>query len=146
MDKKTIGIIAIYTVIMASLLVVTFGLNWNPSGYDYTIDGNTLTIERGAEADKVNIENNQADAVLFYYELSKERQQWTVDVTVIGLLLPFLLLLFVPERQPFKKALPHNWYRLIIISIALLYTAYSVTQHIEYIGQIQEYVDQLLQS
>ncbi|TGB02627.1 hypothetical protein [Halobacillus salinus] len=147
MDKKTIGIIVAYTVIMGSLLFATFGLNWNPSGYDYTIDGETLTIERGLfspEVEESNISDNQSEALLFYLELSKERSQWKVDLTVIGLLLPFLLLMFVPAKRPFKEKVPKNWYRLIVSGAAVLYIAYSVTQHVEIIEQINEYAKPLL--
>lgn len=147
MNRRTIGIIVIYTIIMAALLLVTFGLNWNPSGYDYTVEGDSLTIERGIfapETEEINLENIQSDALLFYLELSKERQLWKIDLTIIGLLLPFILLLFVPENQPFKRVLPQKWYRLIVVSVVLLYAAYSITQHVGNIDQIQEYAEKLL--
>ncbi|MCA0971063.1 hypothetical protein LCM20_10715 [Halobacillus litoralis] len=147
MNRKTIGIIVAYTIVMASLLFVTFGLNWNPSGYDYKVEGDTLTIERGmiaSETQEVNIQDKQSTALLFYTALSKERGQWNIDLTMIGLLLPFILLLFVPEKQPLKETVPRKWYRLVVISAAVLYLAYSITQHVTNISLIQTYVERLL--
>ncbi|MGI8316573.1 hypothetical protein [Halobacillus mangrovi] len=148
MDKKVIGIIVAYTLIMTSLLVATFGADWNPSGYDYSIDGQSLTIEEGLfskETETVDVSDKQMEAVLFYLEVSKERSLWYTDVTVIGLVLPFLLLGFIPERRPFQKFIPKQWYIIMVAAITLLYAAYSVTGHLEHLGQIEEYVSQLLE-
>ncbi|KHE70933.1 hypothetical protein [Halobacillus sp. BBL2006] len=148
MDKKVIGIIVAYTLIMASLLAVTFVANWNPSGYDYSIDGQTLTIERGLfskQKESVDVTDQQMEAVLFYLEVSKERSLWNMDVTVIGLILPFLLLGLIPDRRPFQKFIPKQWYIIIVVAIAALYTAYSVSGHLEHVNEIQKLAEQLLE-
>ncbi|RWZ58938.1 hypothetical protein EQV77_08265 [Halobacillus fulvus] len=143
MDKKTIGIIVAYTLIMTALLLVTFAGNWNPSGYDYTIDNQTVTIEKGTEQWEVDVSDKQPDAFRFYVALSEERQQWRTDITAIALLLPFLLLIAVPERRPFKNMVPKKWYMLIVLAIAVIYVVYSLSFHVEQIGEIQRLVEQL---
>lgn len=148
LNKKIIGIIVAYTLIMASLLSATFIAQWTPSGYDYSVEGETLTIEQGVftkTATEVNIEEQQVEALRFYVALSGEREQWRVDVTAIGLLLPFLLLLVVPDRRPFQKFLSFKWYATIFVGVAVIYLAISIPAHLAHISEIHEYVNRLLE-
>ncbi|MCA0985436.1 hypothetical protein LCL89_15480 [Halobacillus yeomjeoni] len=147
MDKKIIGIIIAYTLIMGSLLIATFAGQWTPSGYDYSIEGETLTIEHrsfsGGEK-KVNVENRQADALRFYVALSAERQQWRIDVMISALILPFILLLFTPERRPFKEQISLKWYTGIVAAIVIIYLSYTIPLHVSQVDEIQQYVNVLL--
>lgn len=148
MDKKMIGIIVAYTVVMASLLFVTFGIGWNPSGYEYSIEGDTMTIEQGLfskNRETVNIEEKYSEALLFSAEISQERVQWKMDIIVIGLILPFLLLVLVPDRRPFREQVPAKWFIMIVVAAAALYAVYSGVAHAGNLEEIQRYADQLLE-
>ncbi|WLR48883.1 hypothetical protein LC065_06855 [Halobacillus litoralis] len=106
MDKKTIGVAGIYVLIMLPLLLLTYGANWNPSNISYELNGDTLVILEGIgkeEVAEVNVEDRMNDLLQFTLAVSVENKQWSTDVWVIGLLLPFLLFAIVPDRRPFKK-------------------------------------------
>ncbi|MGP4069364.1 hypothetical protein [Halobacillus sp. B29] len=148
MDKKIIGITLTYAIIMMSLILVTFIGEWNPSGYSYSLSNETLTIEKGLfskETTEIAIEDRIDQAISFSLSISEENQQWRMDVIVIGLLLPFLLLLFVPDRRPFKKQLSYPWFAVIVAALVVLYASYSVPAHITEISDIQNQVDTLVQ-
>ncbi|MGP4076456.1 hypothetical protein [Halobacillus sp. K22] len=148
MDKKIIGITLAYAIIMMSLILVTFVGKWNPSGYSYSLSNQQLTIEKGLfskETTDIAIEDRIDQAISFSLSISEENQQWRMDVIVIGLLLPFLLLLLVPERRPFKNHLSYPWFAVIVAALALLYASYSVPAHITEINDIQNQVNTLLQ-
>jgi hypothetical protein len=143
MDKKIIAVIGVYTVIMTALLLLTFAADWNPSGYDYSLNGETLTIEDGNEDETISIEGKYEDAVLFMARVSQVREQWNIDLITTGLLLPFVLLLFVPERRPFRQQLSTNWYATIVSTIAVFYLVYSISTHVMLVSEINTYVERL---
>lgn len=146
LDKKVIGLIAGYAVVMAGLLFITFSLQWTPSGYSYSLEDQTLTIEEGhfqKEITTVDISNQQEAALRYSLAVSVERQHWRMDVTIIGLLLPFILFLFVPNRRPLKNTLPYKWYIGIIAAVVVLYGSYSIPNYVDEINEVQEYAEQL---
>ncbi|MGR9048453.1 hypothetical protein ACQ4XT_07490 [Halobacillus faecis] len=148
MDKKTIGVAGIYVLIMLPLLFLTYGANWNPSNISYELNGDTLVILEGIgkeEVAEVNVEDRMNDLLQFTLAVSVENKQWSTDVWVIGLLLPFLLFVIVPDRRPFKKNLSFKWYLTIVLAILVLYAAYSIPNHVAQVKEVNEYVNLLLQ-
>lgn len=143
MDKKIITVTGVYTVVMAGLLLLTFAADWNPSGYNYSVDSESLTIVEGGKAETVLLEGNYQEAVLFMAKVSQVREQWNIDLLTIGLLLPFVLLMLVPERRPFQKQLTRNWYTAIVSAVAIFYLVYSVSTHILLHNEIIGYVERL---
>ncbi|UOQ45308.1 hypothetical protein MUN89_04990 [Halobacillus salinarum] len=147
MNKKMLAIIGSYAVIMGLLLILTFSFQWNPSGYDYTIGDQSLTVEKGwisPDENTINVEGKQAEMLQFLLALSVEREHWRQDVTVIGLLLPFVLFLFYKQRRPFKNQVSYSWYVTIILAITALYAAYSTSGHLKEIEDIRSQLQQLL--
>lgn len=148
MDKKRIGVAAIYVLIMVPLLLLTYGANWNPSNISYDLNEETLVVKEGVSAEEigsVNVKGEEADLLKFSLALSQENKQWKTDVTVIGLLLPFLLFALVPDRRPFRKKISFKWYLTIVLAILLLYAASSIPSHFTQINEVHQYVDQLLE-
>ncbi|ELK49010.1 hypothetical protein [Halobacillus sp. BAB-2008] len=143
MNKKRRIIMIIYAVVMVGLLLVTFVGEWNPSNYSYTWNEGTLTIEQGLTKDKVaglDVEEQIDDVLKFTLAVSEEQSQWNVDLLAVGILLPFLLLVFVPDQRPFQKYLSKGWYRTLVLAILILYGAYTIPGHIVQIGEIKEMV------
>ncbi|MFQ3546361.1 hypothetical protein Q7A53_19945 [Halobacillus rhizosphaerae] len=146
MTNKMIGLIAVYAVIMAGLLYVTFAEEWNPSGNTYSVEDQTLTIEQGVfskDTRTIDMKGKQADVLRYFLAMSVEREHWRQDLTVIGLILPFLLFIFYRDRRPFKSYVSYGWYVTIIAAIAVLYAAYSIPGHVSEIQDIHQQVNQL---
>jgi hypothetical protein len=148
LDKKKFGVAAIYILIMAPLLLVTYFANWNPSNISYDLNGENLVIKEGVftkETTEVDVGEKMDELLQFSLAISLESKLWRTDVTVIGLLLPFLLFAVVPDRRPFRKNLSFKWYMTIVLAILVLYAAYSIPNHVSQIDDIHQYVSHLLE-
>ncbi|SFK60846.1 hypothetical protein SAMN04487936_12220 [Halobacillus dabanensis] len=148
MDKKKFGVAAIYIIIMVPLLLVTYFANWNPSNISYELKGENLVIEEGVfmkETTEVDVGEKMDELLQFSLAVSLESKLWRTDVTVIGLLLPFLLFAVVPDRRPFRKNLPFKWYMTIVLAILVLYAAYSIPNHVSQIAEVHQNVSHLVE-
>ncbi|WP_281974479.1 hypothetical protein [Halobacillus litoralis] len=147
MDKKKLTILLAYAIVMTGLLLLTFGAEWNPSNYSYSLNNGTMVIEKGLsqELEEVSVGDRMDDVLRYTLAVSAEQQQWRIDVTVIGILLPFLLLLFIPNLRPLKKHLSTRWYVTIVLAILVVYAAYSIPNHISNINEVHEQVSRLLE-
>ncbi|WP_226581494.1 hypothetical protein [Halobacillus litoralis] len=143
MDKKRISLISVYALVMVGLFIATFGGQWNPSNYSYTMNEDTVVIEKGLFSEKVeavDIDEHINNILLFQVALSEERQLWRLDVGMIGLMLPLLAFLFIPQQRPLKKYLSFKWYMTVVLAILVLYMAYSIPNHLTQIENVHEYV------
>ncbi|UOQ94993.1 hypothetical protein MUO14_08730 [Halobacillus shinanisalinarum] len=146
MNKQLISVTAVYALIMAVLLILTFQFGWNPSGYSYEVNGSTLTVQKGlahSDVTTVEISEHMSDVLLFQVAMSDVKTHWHTDIIMLALFFPLILFAVFKDKRPFKKVLSYKWFLGIVCAIILVYTAATVPNYFSQIQKVEENVQKL---